>query len=464
MKNILVAIIIAGITLSACKKNSFITGNANVTTSVDSLHFDTLFTSTGSVTKLFRIFNQNDQKLRIDEVSLGGGSASVFKINVDGFNGPTVSNLEVEANDSLYVFVTVKIDPSVANLPFVIQDSVGIRFNNQQQWVQLDAWGQNANFIRSAYINGDETWTNDLPYVILGGMQVAENVTLTLEKGTRVYLHADAPILIDGTLQANGGADDKDKVIFRSDRLDEPYKNYPSAWPGIFFRNKSINNQLKFTEIRNSYQGVVVDHPASNGQPKLTLKETIIDNCFDAGLMAINSSVKAENCLISNCGKNLVLVQGGNYSFTHCTVASYSNSYIQHKDPVLAVTDFYKQGNNTVTADLHANFVNSIFWGDNGNVDNEVIAQKQGSGVFDLSFTNCLLKVKTNPANTTLTNVILNQPPAFELIETQKKLYNFRLKDESPALNKGMATGITIDLDGKPRPVGLPDLGSFEKQ
>ncbi|WP_315824928.1 choice-of-anchor Q domain-containing protein [Paraflavitalea speifideaquila] len=42
-------------------------------------------------------------------------------------------------------------------------------------------------------------------------------------------------------------------------------------------------------------------------------------------------------------------------------------------------------------------------------------------------------------------------------------MYNFRLKEESPALNKGKATTLTIDLDGNPRPVGLPDLGCYEK-
>lgn len=464
MKQILVAILLALITASACKKNSFITGNATVTTSSDTLHFDTLFTSTGSVTQFFRIYNQNNQKLRISEVSLGGGASSFFKMNVDGFPGPMVRDLEVEANDSLYVFVTVKIDPNAANLPFVVQDSVHIKYNNQEQWVQLDAWGQNAHFYRNRLINANETWTNDKPYVILGGLLVDKNVTLTIQKGTRIYLHADAPLFVDGSLHANGGAGENEKIIFRGDRLDAPYKDYPAAWPGIIFRDESINNQISFAEIKNAYQAIVLNNPASNGQPKLQLKQTIIDNAYDAGIQTISSSINSENCLISNCGKNLVIVKGGQYSFNHLTAAAYSNSFIQHKDPVLSLTNFMKEGNNTVDADLTASFTNCIFWSENSIVENEVVTQKQGSSIFDVSFTNCLMKVKTNPANSTLTAVLLNQSPQFETIDTQKKLYNFRLKDGSPAIDAGIASGTTIDLDGKPRPVAQPDAGCYEKQ
>lgn len=464
MKQILVAILLALITASACKKNTFITGNATVTTSADTLHFDTLFTSTGSVTQFFRIYNQNDQKLRISEVSLGGGASSFYKINVDGFPGPLVRDLEVEANDSLYVFVTIKIDPSAANLPFVVQDSVHIKFNNQEQWVQLDAWGQNANFYRSRLIDANETWTNDKPYVILGGLLIDKNVTLTIEKGTKVYVHADAPFFVDGTLHAIGGTNENEKIIFRGDRLDAPYKDYPAAWPGLIFRDESINNQIQFTEIRNAYQGIVVNNPSVNAQPKLQLKETIIDNAYDAGILAINSSINSENCLISNCGKNMMLVKGGQYNFNHLTSAAYTTSFVQHKEPVLLLTNFLKEGNNTNDASLNANFTNSIFWSENSIVENEVVTQKQGSSSFDVVFTNCIMKVKSNPVNSTLTGVLLNQSPQFEVIDTQKKIYDFRLKEGSPGINAGVASGVTTDLDGKPRPVNQPDLGCYEKQ
>ncbi len=208
----------------------------------------------------------------------------------------------------------------------------------------------------------------------------------------------------------------------------------------------------------------MLNNPASNGQPKLQLKQTIIDNAFDAGIQAVSSSLNAENCLITNCGKNSGDGERWPIQFQSPHCCCLFNSFIQHKDPVLSLTNFLKEGNTTVDVNLTASFTNCIFWSENSIVENEVVTQKQGSSSFDVSFTNCLMKVKTNPANSTLTAVLLNQSPQFETIDTQKKLYNFRLKDGSPAIDAGIASGITIDLDGKPRPVAQPDAGCYEKQ
>src|SRR6478752_3248888 len=112
---------------ASCDKESFFQGeNAILNTSSDTLHFDTVFTSVGSVTQLFKIFNGNNGKLRLNSVKLAGGASSPFKINVDGLTGPEVTDIDMAANDSLYIFVTVKIDPTTDNLPFVISDSVEI--------------------------------------------------------------------------------------------------------------------------------------------------------------------------------------------------------------------------------------------------------------------------------------------------------------------------------------------------
>jgi hypothetical protein len=464
MKQVLALLLIVVFVASSCRKDSFITGNANLSTSADTLHFDTVFTTTGSVTHYFRIFNDNNQKLKLKNVSVAGGSTSFFKINVDGTPGPSVGNIEIEANDSVYVFVSVKVDPTAANLPFVIRDSIHIQFNDQDKWVQLEAWGQNAHFLRSTRITGNQIWTNDKPYVILGGLQVDTTAMLTIQKGTRIYLHADAPFIVDGTLRAIGEKYDSTRIIFRSDRLDDPYRDYPAGWPGIYFRGESRNNQLQYVTIKNAYQGIAIIQPSINANAKLLLSECMIDNCYDAGIFALQSDIKAQNCLISNCGKNMILALGGNYDFNHCTSVAYSNSFIQHKDPLLQATDFIKDGNNVLTFGLTASFTNCIFWADNSLVDDEVITSKQGSGAFAVKFQNCLWKVKTNPSNVTATNIIANQQPVFDSVNTQSRYYSFRLKDESPAINKGFATGLIIDLDGNTRPIGLPDLGCYEKQ
>ncbi|MDZ4795428.1 MAG: choice-of-anchor Q domain-containing protein, partial [Bacteroidota bacterium] len=254
------------------------------------------------------------------------------------------------------------------------------------------------------------------------------------------------------------------RVYFRGDRLDEPYKDYPASWPGIFFLASSKDNVLNYAVIKNAYQAIALEEPAPNANPKLILNESVIDNAYDAGIISVNSSVRARNSLISNCGKNLLLVKGGDYQFTHCTVVTYANRSIEHRDPVLLLSNFITVNNNPVTANLNAVFRNCIFWGENGLVDNEVVVAKSGATTFNVNFDYNLWKVQIPPANSTINQVLNNQSPQFDSISTSNNYYDFRLKTGSPAINKGVNSPVTIDLEGKPRPVGLPDLGSFEKQ
>jgi hypothetical protein len=467
MKNLVLISISTLIFCYSCKKESFITSaDAEVTISAEEIKFDTVFTTTGSITQFFKIINENDKKLRISSIRLMGGNSSYFKINADGFVGPEVSNLDVEANDSLYVFVTVKIDQSTANLPYVVEDSIQVNYNGTTRQVSLEAWGQNAHFFRDKKITADEIWNNDLPYVILGSLIIDANKKLTINKGCRIFVHADAPILVDGTLEINGAKDTIDRVYFRGDRLDEPYNDFPAGWPGIFFRSGSKDNVFNYAVIKNAYQAIALQDLPPNTNPKLTLNECIIDNAYDYGIVAINSSITARNCLVSNCGKNITLAKGGNYQFTHCTVVSFSNSYILHRDPVLYVSNYIVVNNVAVPLDLSAAFNNCIFWGQDGTVEDEVVVSKSGNTTFAVSFNDVLWKVVTAPSNISSMRITNNADPLFDTINTNQRLYSFRLKDNSsPAKDKATNLGINIDLDGNPRPVGpAPDLGCYEKQ
>ena len=429
---------------------------------MDTLHFDTVFTTTGSASQVFKIFNPNNKGVKINSVRLVGGTTSPFKINVDGIPGPEVSNIEIASGDSAYVFVTIKIDPSGAPLPFIVRDSVELNYNGNISWVQLDAYGRNAHFLRNSTINSNSSWVNDLPYVILGNLTVAAGATLSIEEGCQVFMHADAPFIVNGTLKVNGDKFDSTRVVFASDRLDEPYRNFPAGYPGLIFTESSNNNSINYGIIKNAYQGIVaIDH---DGTTKLTLNETIIDNAYDAGIFGINTSISARNLLISNCGKNVLLVKGGNYNFTHCTLASFSNNFIQHKEPLVILTDYLKENNSIITQPLNALFTNCIIWTQSGGiVKNEILVDKQG-GTGIVSFDNVLWPLTITPTNINVSGSIITDDPLFENIMVSENLYSFRLKENSPAINKGTNAGINLDLDGKPRPVGLPDLGAYEKQ
>ncbi|MEO6636943.1 MAG: hypothetical protein ABIN25_01630, partial [Ginsengibacter sp.] len=449
-----------------CKKESFITSmDAVLSTSVDTLSYDTVFTSVGSVTQSFKIFNNNNQKLLLSQVKLAGGNSSSFKINVDGTSADEVDNIEVNANDSLYVFVQVKIDPASGSLPFIIRDSILINYNGNKKFVQLQAYGQNANFLKSVKLTGNLTWTNTLPYVILGGLLVDSNAVLTIEKGTKIYLHPNAPFLVDGTLIVKGtkGA----RVVFAGDRLDPGYVDFPASWPGIYFRGSSKKNVLTFAVIKNAYQGIVARDLSLNATPKVNLSQCIIDNVYDAGIFGINTTISADNCLISNCGKNIFIALGGSYSFVHCTVASYGNFFIDHKNPVLQISNAADQGNTTLTAPLNATFTNCIFWGEGGPVDNEILIAKEATGnPFSIRFDNLLYKLKdADPADATFSgNVLKNMDPLFDSIDVSKNYYDFHFRKDpaAPAIDMGSVTSFKQDLDDSLR-IGVPDLGCYER-
>jgi hypothetical protein len=121
-------------------------------------------------------------------------------------------------------------------------------------------------------------------------------------------------------------------------------------------------------------------------------------------------------------------------------------------------------GNQIVTADLNAGFINCIFWGSEG-VPDEAVIQKQGSNIFNVLFDHSILKQQNYPANIDSNSLWLNTDPLF--IATgipPNNEYNFQLQAASPALDRGVNSGIIIDLNGDPRPANLSDLGCYERQ
>lgn len=447
----------------SCKKDSFITSSdAKINFSADTIHFDTVFVSTGSVTQSVKIINLNNQKILLSDVKLMGGSNSVFKINIDGNSTTDANNIEIEANDSIYIFVSVLVNPNNSNLAFVLQDSIQVSFNGNQKFIQLQAYGQNAHFLRGEEISSNTVWTNDLPYVILGGLQIDSGFSLTIQKGCNIYFHADAPLIVNGSLNVQGIA--SSRVYFSGDRLDEPYKDYPASWPGIYFGLTSQDNVLQFAVIKNSYQAVVAENLSTDANPKITLNDCIIKNVYDAAILGTLTNITAQNCLVSNCGKNIVLQYGGNYSFTNCTVASYSNNFITHSNPVLDVSNYISSSTGNLSADMNANFINCIFWGSTGSVDNEVVVSQQGNNIFSINFDHSLWRMKDVPTNVTSSSMI-TVDPMFDSVDNTRMYYDFHLKAGSPAIDYGVLTGIAFDLDGNPRLSGsATDLGCYERQ
>ena len=451
---------------TSCKKESFITSSdALLRASEDTLHFDTVFTTLGSTTQYLKLFNQNDAKLNISSIELMGGASSFFKLNVDGLPGTSFKNIEMEANDSLYFFATVRIDPNITNLPFLVRDSIKIQFNGNTKWIQLEAYGKNAKFMRDVVISQNTTLPKDTPIIILGSLVVNQGKTLTIQKGTNIYIHPNAPIIIDGTLIAIGDTSAAGKIVFQGIRIDDPYKDYPGSWPGIYFRDNSKDNVLQYCILKNAYQGVIAINPSVTN-PKLTLNECIFDNIYDVAIGGTNSSIKGRNCLVSNVGTGFAAISGGDYNFNHCTFVSISNYYLSHKKPLIVLSNTNE--NDVSFNPLIATINNSIVYGEGGFVDDEIqTVKKSGTGTgFTATMTNILYKHKTIPADiTTITNALTATDPLFITIDYNKRIYDFKLKDGSPCIDAATSSTLAFDLNGKPRPVGsAADIGCYEKQ
>ncbi len=462
LKNLLFSTL-AIFVLISCQKQSGLNGSSYLFFSTDTLSFDTVFTTVGSVTQQIKIINNNSQGIGISAISLAGGSGSPFIINIDGTPGPTASNLNIQGNDSIYIFVTVLVPQGSKPRPFILQDSIQISYNGLNQYIQLNAWGQNAHFLKNAVIQGNTLWPNDLPYVLYGGLTVDSNATLTIQPGTHIYMHADAPIYVDGTLNILGASPDSQRVYFSGDRLDQPYAEYPGSWPGIYFRGSSKDNVLNYAVFQNGYHTLVSEGPSTDGNPKLSLNQCIINNSLSDGILSTQSSITAINCLISNCGQNIIIAQGGTYQFEYCTVASYSTNLLSHQLPVLTVSNGSTDGSQSLLSDLNAGFINCIFWGGDAVTDEAQIT-KQGNTVFNLLFDHVILKQQDYPSNIDSNALWLNTDPQFLATGYPGNSFDFHVEASSPAVDHGSNLGILVDLDGNPRPVNIPDLGCYERQ
>jgi len=298
-------------------------------------------------------------------------------------------------------------------------------------------------------------------------MRVDSGVVLNINSDTKIYVHANSTINVNGTLNAIGkinGGGDSGRIVFQGDRLDYPYKYYPSSWPGINFNKSSINNVLTYCIIKNAYQGVIVNGLTNNSIPKIALNECIFDNIYDIAISGNNTSIAARNCLISNSGSNVSLTSGGDYTFDYCTLVSFGNSFVEHKKPVLTLSN---TNTDNISNDLKCTLNNSIVYGDYGTVDNEISLNKATGKSFNVTLNNVLYKSKTtlDVSSVTTNNCISNQSPLFVNINTANRNYNFRLGNGSPCLAAGNKTLplLNYDLEGTPRDkLDSLDIGCYQ--
>lgn len=452
----------------SCEKEEFYTStDATLEFSQDTILFDTIFTTIGSSTQRFTVKNPYNKNLKISSIYLAGGNNSPYRLNIDGYPGTRLDNVELREKDSIYIFVEVTIDPNNGNLPMVVKDSIIFNFNDVQQDIDLIAWGQDVHLIsvdkESNIISGNQNWINDKPYLIYDYLFVDTNSTLTIEPGVNLYFHNNSRLYVAGTIAANGTYDLP--IIFQGDRLEDIYEDIPGQWDGIWLMAGSKDNIFDFTEIKNAIIGIQVDTLANLSKPTLLLSNSRIENMTSTGIYAQGSTIEAYNNLIANCGQfGIALTIGGSYEFYHCTIANYWGFSIRTTPSVL-LNNYYIDiyDNIQVRSIDKALFGNCIIY---GNKESEIVIDKIESGDLNFKFDHSLIKVDSDFSTTdqnSFENIIVNNDPEF------KDPYNgdFELDTLSIAKDKGKTDygvmfPLDINLNNRNSDSG-PDLGAFER-
>lgn len=462
--------------------------------STDTLAFDTVFSTIGSTTKQLMIYNKNDEPLNIESILLASGETTGFRINVDGRKGSSFNNVRILERDSMYVFVEVTVNPNNGNQPLLVQDSILFQVNGNRQSVLLEAYGQDVHLYKGGQtFDRDTTLPADKPYLIYDSLTVAEGAKLTIEPGATFYMHNRANWVIYGSIEAVGTIEQP--ILFRGDRLDNilentlSYDNTPGQWGGIFIKSDSYGNRLENVIVRSGTSGLTCELSTTD-QPKLTILNSRITNMSENLLSAINCDITAANSEFTNAGGSVLTLIGGQYEFTHCTIANYMSLTQRDggSDKTLPSKTLYLLHNATVNKSgpypiKKAYFYNCIIDGsfaatdnfeDNGEISissGKDLTRTNGTDDFDYKFDHCLLKASPME-NSHCVGVVFGQQNQdnFLILGGEENHYNydFRLaSDTVPAIgaaNKEISQRYPTDFYGVNRltsPYG-PSIGAYE--
>lgn len=474
----------------ACVPNDDILtdSGAMLTFSTDTLQFDTVFAQLGSATRFIRVFNNYDQPVSISEVKLANGDQSKFRINVDGLPG-NATEVEIPANDSIYVFVEVTINPNDDELasPFVINENLEFLTNGNRQTVVLEAWGQNANYIPQRNASGaiaglqcngqDIVWNDPRPYVVYG-ILVIDDCNLVLPAGTRIYVHGglvpfydstamvrsyynDGRILTtgSGSIQIEGTVDNP--VTIQGDRLEEGFGEVAGQWFGMILGQGSKNNTFNHVIVKNSSLGIAVDSAA-----QLTISNSQIYNTASHGLFGIHAEMNIDNCLLyNNAATAIRMTYGGDYRIRYTTVQNNGESAASALSMANILCTDFPECTNVLISGINVDVENCILVG-SGN-DEIALIEYEGE-VFNYNFKNCIVKVDDLLEEDQYPN-FLNDCEGCILYQRNDPLFfdeneqDFHLDTLSVAEGKARVVGdVQVDLEGVERDPVMPDIGCYE--
>ena len=422
--------------------------------SADTVFCDTVYNQVRSETYAVKIYNNEDKDVMIPKISLGSGSGSLYRINVDGKAGTDFTNIPLRKKDSLFIFVEIA---PVANAPEAIaQDQINFETPAGKQHVTLFSVVQDAEFYIESktnpnILNTNTIWTNNKAKIIFGNLSLDAGKKLDIQKGTKVYFFKNSALKIGKNAELNVMGDLNQEVIFRGDRSETKYDTIPKNWQGISFDVGSKLN-MNYARVFGGTRGLEMN------QTTATITNSIIHTHQEYGIYAVNSNITASNLVMNNCGEaDLGIFKGGTYNITHSTLANYWD--FNNGLPALGIyaTNEYQNGPNLENGPLTLNVTNTILY---GSKDNSVLFKQTSGQTFAAVFKNSLLKYGTGSTFNLDASNIKNQDPKFENYFTQK--LNLRVKAISPAKGKGIyLPAYSTDIAGITR-TNPPTIGAYQ--
>jgi len=478
-----ISIMLAMILYSCAREEVYMGDDLDITTSRDTIMFDTVFTEVGSATRSFKIYNNQNRAVAVD-IKLQGGTNSFYRINADGLVGPEVNGVTVQADDSIYVFVEVFIDPDqpLSISPFVVEDQVVISGGQDQEIVQLESFGQNANYvfgkrditaIEDICNNLSQViWDDPKPYVIYGIMGI-DGCDLIMNAGTRVYVHGGIVLqdsltynpgriitINGGSIQANGTL--AEPITIEGDRLEPEFADVAGQWFGIVLTNASVDNSFSYTTIKNGIYGILADSSSH-----VSMSHCQLLNSSSLGLLGSHASADISNSLIYSAGSYGVYWRyGGNYNMNYSTVVSYGVQAEAIRMENYLCTDPLCLG-EILTNPLTATISNSILAG--SSRDEILIDEFEGSDAITVDYTinNSIIRIDefldSRPDFFENCNNCINYNGS-DILFLDINENNFQLDSLSIAELKGIPDiNVTDDLLGRMRS-STPDIGCYESQ
>ena len=219
-----------------------------------------------------------------------------------------------------------------------------------------------------------------------------------------------------------------------------PYDRVSGQWEGIHLYGSSEGNELKNTELRSAMYGVICDSAKLSSQnQRLYMENSIVHNCKGNGLELYNTYAGIKKCQLSNMLGSCVLVYGGAVIMDSCTIAQFYPFSAQRN----VALQIYNKFNNAPYPLEQFQMTNSIL---TGYANDEILGKQESEdAAFNYLFINTLLRTPQVENDTVHYKQILWEKPSdeisgkkhFVLVDETNFIYDFHLKEESPAKGLG---------------------------